>query len=45
MRAASSQELILLPAPTLLALLAWVIVTEAAERDGDVQQNQSGQQL
>lgn len=38
----SSQGLILLQAPTLLALLPLVIVTEAIERDGDFQQ--SGQQ-
>lgn len=39
----SSQELILFPAPTLLALLPLVIVTDATEQDGDIQQNQSSQ--
>lgn len=39
----SSRELILLPAPTLLALLPLVIVTDAIERDGDIQQKQSSQ--
>lgn len=37
----SSQELILLPAPTLLALLPLVIVTDATERDGDIQSTSS----
>lgn len=36
----SSQELILLLAPTLLALLPLVIVTDATERDGDIQSSQ-----
>lgn len=36
----SSQELILLPAPTLLALLPLVIVMDATERDGDIQSSQ-----
>lgn len=39
----SSRELMLLPALTLLALFPLVIVTGAAERDGDIQQNQSSQ--
>lgn len=36
----SSQELILLLAPTLLALLPLVIVTDATEQDGDIQSSQ-----